>query len=139
MSDLGSIIDFSEDISEAEAPPALPVGDYPAKIVQAESVISVSSGKRNVKTTWRVMPEDFPADYEGAGEFGEGKDIVQYVGAADEGNARFRMRKFCEAIGAPMSTRLDVNDWIGKSAILTIEHEEFEGVNKERIRKVEAK
>lgn len=137
--ELGSIISYSADISEAEAPPALPANSYPAKIVEVSHGISQSSGKRRVDVTWRIQPEDYPADYEGADSFPDGKDVHQYVSTEDTPNQRFRMRKFCEAIGAPMGTNLDHNEWIGKSAIITIENEEFEGVPRERFRRVEAK
>lgn len=139
MSELGSILDYSSDIADAEAPVALPAGDYPAKIVGAELGTSQSSGKKRVDVTWRIAPEDFPADYEDAESFADGKDVHQYITAEDTKAARFRMKKFCEAIGATLSSRLDVNDWVGKSAIITIEPDEFEGIERERHRKTEAK
>jgi len=139
MSELGSILDYTTDIADAEAPVALPAGDYPAKIVAAEVGTSQSSGKKRVDVTFRIMPEDFPADYEDAESFPDGKDVHAYVSAEDTKAARFRMKKFCEAIGAAMSSRLDVNDWIGKSAIITIEPDEFEGIERERFKKVEPK
>lgn len=137
--ELGSILDFSQDISEAEAPKPLPAGDYPAKIVSAEVGTSQASGKKRVDVTFRIAPEDFPADYEDAESFADGKDVHAYIGAEDNQPARYRMRRFCEAIGAPMSNRLDTNEWIGKSAIITIETETFEGIARERFKKVEAK
>lgn len=137
--ELGSILDFSTDIADAEAPVALPSGDYPAKIVAAELGTSQSSGKKRVDVTFRIAPEDFPADYEDAESFADGKDIHAYVSVEDNKATRFRLKKFCEAIGAPMSSRLDINEWIGKSAVITIEPDEFEGIERERFRKVEAK
>lgn len=139
MSELGSIIEYSNDIADAEAPVALPAGDYPAKIVAAENGTSQSSGKSRADVTFRIAPEDFPPDYEDAESFPEGKDVHVYVSTEDTKSARFRMRKFCEAIGAKMSSRLDVNEWIGKTAIVTIDKDEYEGVERERARKVEAK
>lgn len=139
MSELGSILDYSADISDAEAPVALAAGDYPAKIVAAEVGTSQTSGKSRVDVTFRIQPEDFPADYEDAESFPDGKDLHFYPSAEDTKAARFRMKKFCESIGAALSNRLDVNEWVGKSAILTIEKDEFEGIERERIRKVEAK
>lgn len=139
MSELGSILDYSADIADAEAPVALPAGDYPAKIVAAEVGTSQSSGKKRVDVTFRIMPEDFPADYEDAESFPDGKDVHAYVSAEDTKAARFRMKKFCEAIGATLSSRLDVNDWIGKGAVITIEPDEFEGIERERFKKVEPK
>jgi len=137
--ELGSILDFSTDISDAEAPKALPAGDYPAKIVAAEVGTSQASGKRRADVTFRIMPEDFPADYEDAEAFADGKDVHAYISVEDNAAVRFRLRRFCEAIGAPMSSRMDINDWIGKSAIITIETDTFEGIDRERFRKVEPK
>lgn len=137
--ELGSILEYSSDISDAEAPVALPAGDYPAKIVAAELGTSSSSGKRRVDVTFRIAPEDFPADYEDAESFADGKDVHAYVGAEDNKASKFRMRKFCEAIGTATSSSLNLNDWVGKSAIITIEPDEYEGVERERFRKVEAK
>lgn len=139
MSEANSILDYSADIADAEAPVALPAGDYPAKIVAAENGTSQSSGKSRVDVTFRIAPEDFPADYEDAESFPDGKDVHAYVSAEDTKAARFRMKKFCEAIGASMSNRLDINDWIGKSAVITIEPDAFEGIERERFRKAEAK
>lgn len=139
MSELGSIIEYDSDLSEVEAPASLPANDYPATIIGAELGISQNSGKPRVDVTFRIKPEDFPADYEDAESFPEGKDVHFYPGASTDKASKFRMRKFCEAIGAKLSNRLDLNDWIGKVAILSIEKEEYEGIEKERIRKVEQK
>lgn len=137
--DLGSILDFSTDIADAEAPVALPAGDYPAKIVACELGVSNTSGKKRVDVTFRIAPEDFPADYEDAESFGDGKDVHAYVSVEDNKATRFRLKKFLEAIGAPMTSRLDINEWIGRGAVITIEPDEYEGVERERFRKVEAK
>lgn len=137
--EFGSILDFSSDIGDAEAPAALAAGDYPMTITGADVGVSQGSGKRRVDVTFHIEPEDFPADYPDAESFPDGKDVHFYVSVEDTAATRFRLRKFCEAIGAPMSSRLDVNEWVGKKAIGTIEQDEFEGVPRERIRKVEAK
>lgn len=139
MSDLGSILDYSSDIADAEAPKSLPAGDYPAKITGAEVGTSQSSGKVRVDVSFLIDPEDFPADYEDAESFADGKTMHFYVGAGDDKAARFRLRKFIEAIGAPAGSKIDVNDWVGREAVVTIRPEEFEGIERERITKVEAK
>lgn len=138
MSELGSILEYSEDVSDAEAPKALPAGAYTASVTGAELGISQNSGKPRVAVSFMIDPEDFPADYEDADSFADGKTIMHYVSAADDKASRFRMRKFIEAIGAKGGTKVDVNDWVGKKAEITIEPDEFEGIERERIRKVEA-
>lgn len=137
--ELGSILDFSSDIGDAEAPAALAAGDYPVVVSGAELGTSSTSGKRRVEVTFHIEPEDFPADYPDAESFPDGKDVKFYVGVEDNAASRFRLRKFCEAIGAPMSSRMDINEWVGKKAIATIEEDEYEGIKRERVRKVEAK
>lgn len=139
MSDLGSILDYSADIADAEAPKSLPAGDYPAKITGAEVGTSQSSGKPQVIVSWLIDPDDFPADYEDADAFADGKTLKTYQGASDDKASRFRMRKFLESIGAPAGSKIDVNDWVGRAAVVTIKPEEFEGIERERITKVEAK
>lgn len=133
----GSILDFSTDIAEAEAPIALPAGDYPAKITGAE-VGTSKAGKRMINVTFTIAPEDFPADYEDADSYADGKSITAYIGAEDTKSAKFRLRKFCESIGVVASSRLNVNEWIGKKALISITQEEFEGVIRERYKKAEA-
>lgn len=139
MSELGSILEYSADIADAEAPKSLPAGDYPAKITGAEVGTSQTSGKTRVDVSFLIDPDDFPADYEDADAFADGKTLHFYVGAGDDKAARFRIRKFLESIGAPLGSKIDVNDWVGRSAIVTIKPEEFEGIERERITKVEAK
>ena len=134
--DLGSIIEYAETLADADAPSALPPGDYPAQVTLTSLGTSQTSGKQRVEVQFRIKPEDFPADYGDAESFQDGKTVRHYVGAEADRAARFRMRKFCEAIGAPLSSTVDINDWIGKTAVLTISNEEFEGIPQERVRKV---
>ena len=138
MSEMGTIIEYTDDISDAEAPKSLAAGDYPAEITETALGISANSGKSRVEVSFRISPEDFPADYEDAESFPEGKIVKFYVGAEGDKASRFRMRGFCTAIGAPMGASLDINDWISRKAVLTIEPDEYEGVERERARKVEA-
>jgi hypothetical protein len=46
MADTPSVIEFSEDVATAEAPPPLPVGQYPAEIRSAERKTSANSWQR---------------------------------------------------------------------------------------------
>lgn len=133
MSDLGSLIEFEHDIADAEAPKALPAGDYPATVVGAETMVSKNSGKPMVKVDFRVQPEDFPADYEDAESFADGKTVSQYISIGQDKPSMFRMRRFVETLGAPMGKSINVNDWVGRRAIVTLGVEEFEGVERERL------
>ena len=64
MSDteLPSIVEFSSDLSKAEAPEPLPVGEYEANITTAEIKTS-QKGTRYAEIRWNVSPDQYPADY----------------------------------------------------------------------------
>lgn len=130
-----SIIEFSEDISEAEAPDPLPERDYPATITAVERKTS-AKGNDYLSVMFRIEEEDYPADYDPNNNPG-GAQIMHMLGLDDNARVRHRMRKFCEAIGAPMSRRLNTSEWIGQSAKITIKHDTYEGVTREKIAKVE--
>ncbi|MBU2051492.1 MAG: hypothetical protein KKH61_21285 [Gammaproteobacteria bacterium] len=138
MSDdsMGSILEFTENLKDAEAPKALGNIDVPGEITGATSGLSKSSGRKQVDVVFRIKPEDFPVDYEDAASFADGKTVHFYLSGMDDKVSRFRMRKFCESIGAKLGAKIDVNDWIGKSAMLSLGADEFEGVDRERILRV---
>mgnify|MGYP003154562818 FL=1 len=56
----------------------------------------------------------------------------------DNPNSRFGLKRFIEAIGAPLSKKIDVTEWIGQEAALEIGHEPWEGVNRAVIQRVRA-
>lgn len=132
-----SIVEFSEDISEAEAPEPLPVGEYPATIMAAEVKVS-QRGTKYAATTFMVSPDEYPADYP-ADLAPDGKTIIhRRCSLEDNPQARFMLRQFIEAIGATASKKIDVNEWVGLEANIEIEHDEFEGVTREQIKRVNA-
>lgn len=133
MSDL-SIIEYDVDLGDAEAPVPLPVGDYPAEIRAAERKTS-AAGNEYVNVTFHIAPEAYPADYTEGNEDGT---ILSYgrLNPGPEQRARWQMKKFCEAIGAKVGKSLDLNDWIGLSAIVTVAHDTYEGETRPQIKKV---
>ncbi len=60
------------------------------------------------------------------------------AGSGTESNvqAKFRMRKHCEAHGVVASKQVDLNDFVGKEVKITIKHEPYEGVMQHRISKI---
>lgn len=130
------ILSFSEDIGEAEAPEPLPVSDYPATITKVDGTKTTKDGRRMVAVTFQISEEDYPADYD-VGNAPGGTSLTHYLMADDTAASRHRIRRFCEAIGAPMGKQLRVNEWMGLNAALSIAHEEYEGVNRARIAKVQ--
>ncbi len=136
--ELPTIIDYSEDISDAEQPEPLPMGDYPITIRSAEARESLNTGKRYAAVGCYISPEDYPADYP-TENAPDGKTIIyRRVSLEDTPQARFTMRRFCEAIGAPMSSRIDLNDWVNLEATALIDVSEYEGILREEIRRLEA-
>lgn len=138
MAETRSILQFSKNIAEQEAPPALPPGEYPAQVVAAEVRENKSGDGDHVYITWEIKPEAYPADFD-ASFYPEGRRVYQRLGASDIPSQRFRFKRFCEALGVPASTdTFDVGEWIGLSAILGLDVETFEEVETERVKKVMA-
>lgn len=130
-----SIIDFSNDINDAEPPEPLPTGDYVATIQKAEVKISQRDTKY-CAVSFYIKVEDYPADFP-VENAPDGKTIIyRRVGLEDTQQSRYMLRRFCEAIGAPMSAQIDVNDWMGLEAQVTVDHDEYEGVTRENITRV---
>lgn len=121
-----SIIEYSTDISTQEAPVPLPVRTYPAVIRKAEAKTS-EKGNRYASLSLFISPDDFPADYptENAPD-GVNLPFNRMV-LEDNAAARYRMKKFCETIGAPTGKRIDLSQWINLSVQVSVKHETYEG------------
>jgi hypothetical protein len=131
-----TIVEFSSDISEAEAPEPLPVGQYNATIRAAEVKVSTNSGNRYAAVSFHIAPDEYPADYP-TDIAPDGKVIIhRRLVMEDDARSKFNVRKFCEAIGAPMSKKIDVGDWVGLEARITIAHGTWEGMVREEIERV---
>ena len=132
-----SIVEFSEDISDAEAPEPLPVGEYAATIEAVEAKRS-QRDTLYAAVTFSIKPEEYPADFplENAPD---GKRIVyRRCSLEDNPQARYMLRQFIENIGATPSKRIDVNEWVGLEASIQLDHDEYEGVTREQIVRVNA-
>jgi hypothetical protein len=136
MSEVSSIIEFSEDISTAEAPTPLPVGEYPAEIRGAVKKQS-AAGNDYASVTFFIAPEAYPADFTEGNEDGETLTFNR-VSLLDTPAARHRLRKFGEAIGAPLSKKVDLNEWVGRTATVSVQHDTYEGETRAVIGKVVA-
>lgn len=133
-----SILEFSQDISEAEAPPPLPVGEYNATVEAIDTRTSNTTGRDYLSISLRVSPDDFPPDFD-ATSYPEGV-ILNYnrLGVEDNARNRYNMRKWCEALQAPMGKQVDPNDWVGLSCRVGIIHRPWEGEDRPNINKVTA-
>lgn len=131
---LPSVIEFTEDISGAEAPVPLPAGEYPAVIKGAE----VRTSQRDTKyaaVTFHISADSYPVDFTEGDPEGE---VITFrrVPLEDNPKSRFQLKKFCEAVGSPMSKRIDVNDWLGLEARVVVTHEVYEEIPRATITKV---
>lgn len=135
---LNTIVDYSTDISSAEAPPALPAGLYPAEIKAAQVKTSENTGNKYYDVAFHIPAESFPADFP-ADVAPDGLTLnYRRLSAEDTVQGKFRVRGFCESLGAPMSNRIDVNDWVGRNATVELTQSEWEGVIRNEIKKVQA-
>lgn len=111
----GSILEYQEDISDAEAPEPLPENTYSATIVSAALKDSKNNpGNQYVSVGVLISVDDYPADYpvENAPD-GTRINNVYAAPYGQDRKSRFAMRQFCERTGAPMGASMDLNDWIG--------------------------
>jgi len=139
MSDtaLPSVIEFDEDISEAEAPVPLPVGDYPAEVRGAVQKHANQTGNPYASVQFFISADAYPADYT-EGEPDGMLLTFNRVSLQNTPSGRHRLRKFIEAIGAPAGNKIDLNDWIGRTATVTISHDTYEGEVRANVAKVTA-
>lgn len=134
MSDIPSIITFSENIADAEAPKPLPAGDYSATIETVTPKMS-QSGKLGCMVQYRISPDQFPADFD-AESYPEGMTVNQWQGLDDTAIGRYRLKRFLDAIGAPASKEIDVTAWVGLTATVNLGTESYEGVDRNTIKSV---
>ena len=133
MSEDLSILEFDVDISEQEAPPPLPVGDYEVECIESTKTTSKNSGNPMIVTKVRINPDDFPADFVGD-DYPEGITLTAYtVCRADSARDRWNVRKLCEAFGVVPSKQVDLTEFLGERSRVTIGHEEYEGMMNARI------
>jgi hypothetical protein len=133
---LPSIIEYSVDISKQDEPDPLPPGDYVGTIRGAVQQLS----KKNTKyaeVAFFIDSDQYPADYTEGNP--EGMTLIyRRVSLEDNPMARYQARKFCEAIGAPMGKKLDLNEWVGLEATVEVVNEIWEGSNRANVSRVRA-
>lgn len=136
MSELGSVYEFDTDLSTAEQPSPLPVGEYRGSVQAAELMNSKNSGKPMLKLTYRVGADQYPADYTDGNP--DGENLVIYRSLESNPRNRYMLRKFCEMHGVVPSTRIVATDFIGMDVILRVEHEDYQGMPQARANAVRA-
>lgn len=135
--EIGSIVEYSEDVSEQEPPKPLPPGQYEGVIKAVENKRS-QKGNLYADVVFHIGPDQFPADYEVENN-PEGLSIhLRTTSLEDTPKARYGMRKFLEAIGAKGGKSVDTSEWVGLSARVNVAHGTWEGVTREEIKSVSA-
>lgn len=136
MADLPSIVEYSVDLNDQEAPEPLPAGPYLGIIRSSEKKTS-AKGTSYAEVYFFIEAAQYPADFTEGNP--EGMSLAyRRCGLEDNPQARFNTKRFIQAIGAPLGRTIDVNDWLGLEGMLDIVHEEYEGINRAVIKSVRA-
>lgn len=131
-----SLIQYSANIADAEAPPPLPAGEYEGVCVGAVPALSKSSGNPMLPLTFKISADQFPADFD-AGGVDELTFVYNRLTTRDTAQDRFRMKNICLALDVPMSNNIDPNDFVGKKARLVITvGKDLEGNDRAEISKI---
>lgn len=135
MSASTSILEFSQDITDALPPPPLPVGPYPAEIVAVQTRVSATTGNEYVQFSMRVSPEAYPADFTEGDPDGT---VLMYnrLTTEDTPTMRYRWRKFLENIGGPRGRKVDLMALVGLNATVDVTHQEYEGEQRPQIARI---
>jgi hypothetical protein len=133
-SNLGSLFEFSKDLNDAEAPKPLPAGPYPAEIIGAQARVS-GAGNTYAAITIRIPSSAYPADHTDGDPDGT---VLSYnrLLLEDSAQSQFRWKKFLLSIGAPLSRSIDLNTLIGRTCIVEVNHQEYEGEQRAQIARI---
>lgn len=134
MTELSSVIEFDEDLNNVEAPKPLPAGQYAATILSAEPMMSRNGEHKMAKVTWAIPAEEYPADYVDGNP--AGTQLTQYLMLDNTARAKFALKRFVQAIGAPLSNTVDLTTWLGLAARVEVTNEPFEDTLTARLKKV---
>jgi hypothetical protein len=134
--DFGSIFEFAQDIATQEAPPPLPPKVYVGEITAATAKRS-PKGNVYIEIEFTIQPDQFPLDFAAKNADPAKLFYRRLVVSPDTDRNRYAIRKFSEAIRAPASKRIDINDWIGKVANLNVKATKYMGEDRAEIAAVE--
>lgn len=130
----GTILAFSEDITNAPPPTPLPVGPYPAEIIGAQKRMS-TTGHEYVQIPMRINAESYPADFPDGDPDGT---VLMYnrLQVDDNGVNRHRWRVFMEKVGGPLGRNIDLGSLIGLTCMVEVTHQEYEGEMRAQIARI---
>ena len=131
MSELPSVLSFSTSIADAKPPVPLPAQQYRATVHAVEVKPSKSSGDPVIHMTYRISPDQFPADYTDGNP--DGEVITTYIVATDTPKHRWRLKQLCEWHGVAPTRDLDVMAFMGTEVLVQVTHETYQGQDQARI------
>ena len=135
MSGQTSLMKFSQDITNAEAPPPIPARSYRAEVIGASIRPAQSSGLPYVNLQFRIPAEDYPADY----TEGDPDGTILYYNRlqyADTPRGRYLARGLMQKLGGPLGHEIDCNALIGLWANIEVTHQEYEGEQRANIARI---
>lgn len=134
-----TIIDLDMNLEDMEDFEILPDGQYPAECTQAE-VRTSAKGNQFFYTMWKIDPAAYPIDYDKANN--PNGTILNYslVQVPTPGDRRSitNVKKFMAAMGLSLKTSsIDCSQWVGKTAMVTVGNEDYQGEDRNRITRIE--
>ncbi len=133
--EMPSVFTYDEDVSQAEAPPPLPVGAYIAEVTS--SILKNSAkGNLNLVLGFKIDADQYPADFKDGNP--DGTTLTHYTSVANDQPSKFRMKNFTEALGITVRKDLDVASFMGARARVNIVHELWDGLMRPKIKSVES-
>lgn len=131
---LDSVVNFSINLKDQEAPEPLPAGMYVGVIRNAEKRES-ARGTMYGAVSFHISADQYPADFKDGSEDGI-TIIYRRVGLEDNPQSRYGTKRFIEAIGAPLAKNINLSEWVGMEASVEIVHDTFEGTTRAAISRV---
>lgn len=131
---LSSVVEFDEDLNNVEAPKPLPMGTYDAVIQSVEPMTSKTSGRLMAKVSLMISADQYPVDYADGNP--QGTTLQHFVMLDNSQRSKFALKRFCQAIGAPLSNSVDLNTWVGLPARVDVANELYEGNLTARIKRI---
>lgn len=122
-SDISSVVEYSAPIEDAEAPKPIPVGKYPAEIIEAKARLNNETGKRGSVITVKINPANYPATFKG-GEAGVKLSTYPSL-EADNESGRFELKQIYAAAGKAAGKALNLQDLLGATVMVEVKHEKF--------------
>lgn len=134
--ELDSIVEYSVNLKDQEAPDPFPTGKYMGIIRNAMKKES-QRGTMYAEVAFHIDAGQYPVDYKDGSD--DGLTIYyRRVSLEDNPQARYGTKRFIESIGAPLGKKIDVTEWIGMEASLEVGHDTYEGVTRAVIERVHA-